>query len=254
MTQDRMTYQEWLASRPFPLAGRETGGGDGGAGDGGGAGDAGGDAGGDLGAGAGDAGGEHGDPVGTGAPAGDGGDDDDFVRLPKSEAEAMRKENAAFKRKMAEAEKAARRERETLAADQGRWEELAQEREQEVLEALDAKEAAEYELDRYRREVRTVGLATRLGFRDPRDAILHLSDDDTADEGTCERALRKLAKDKQYLVDPRRASGVASGGSGGAGALTMEQIKNMTPDEINSRWTEVQRAMAMSGGSVHNNG
>lgn len=158
----------------------------------------------------------------------------------------------------AQAKKDAAEARRSKAQQTGNWEQVAKERESELKDAVeraDSAEAravtAEQNLDNFQREVRVTRIAGRFGFHDPRDALAQLSDEDTGDDKTCERALRKLAQDKPYLVDPRRARGRAmgSGASGGQVLLTRDQMSSMTPDEINEKWELVQAsAIALGNG------
>ena len=71
----------------------------------------------------------------------------------------------------------------------------------------------------------------------------------TGDDKSCERALRKLGEEKPYLLDMKRARGRSmNGGVGGGVGLTMEQIKSMSPDEINANWEAVQATLSRGGG------
>jgi hypothetical protein len=171
--------------------------------------------------------------------------DNEFVRMSRKEAEALRREVAETRRAKSKAEREARAERERQQAEQGRWEELASDRMREVEEANARAEAAEYNLDRFQRELRVNSIATRLGFKDPADAIRFLDDDDTGDDAIAERALKKLAEQKEYLVERRRGSGGPT--NGGSKGLTMADIKSMSQDEINDNWEAVQAAMASQG-------
>jgi hypothetical protein len=124
------------------------------------------------------------------------------------------------------------------------WEELdpAERRRRMALGWLAARaEAAEYQLEQFQRTQRISSIANRLGFKDSEDAVRFLDDDDSDDDVTAERALKRLAREKPYLVDTRRSTGAPVGGEGST--LSMEEIKRMTPDEVNARWEEVQQAM-----------
>lgn len=126
-------------------------------------------------------------------------------------AEMRRKASEAEKRAAAAERKLAAQER-SKAEEEGRWKELAEaaERERDDLKAS---------LERQEREQIAVSAAARLRFRDPADAQRFLSAEDLADEASADRALKKLAKDKPYLIEPaRERTGAAVGGS------TSEQI------------------------------
>ncbi len=59
-----------------------------------------------------------------------------------------------------------------------------------------------------------------------------------------EAALAKLVKDYPFLVTNVPASGDRTNPErGGRNMLTLDDVKKMTPDEINSRWEEVSAVM-----------
>lgn len=181
-----------------------------------------------------------------------GGDNDaDLEQLRRDIADAerarIRAEQAARK-----AKQEARQERQRKAQESGDLEALRREHDAEIADLNEqlesAREAAavhEFTLDQERRVNRVQRLASQLNFRDPSDAIALLDDDDTGDDKSAERALRRLAQKKPYLVD-RKKGGLPMGGAGGP-RLTMQDVKRMSSDEINDRWTEVQEVMARSG-------
>lgn len=251
-----LTYEEWLARFYRPIAGAEEG-------DGSGSGD--GDDGDKDGSGAGGSDDGDGDGDGSGDGDGDGDgdggnndDDDDSPGAQLAKAERMRadaeRERDAAKTEARKARQEARQAREKAAQESGNWESVAKERAAEVEDlkervtsAEERATAAEHSLDKFQRDVRVTRLASKFGYKDPRDASLHLNEDQTGDDKSCERALRELAKEKPYLVDERRASGGAINGSRG-GSLTHEQLKNMTPEEINARWDQEVSVSLAAGG------
>jgi hypothetical protein len=173
-------------------------------------------------------------------------DDDQYVRVPRSQLD----EHNRLKREAAEAQKAARaaqreakRQREREQRESGQYDELLAEKDEEVLAAAARAEAAEWQLEQFQRTNRITGAATRLGFKDPGDAVRFLDDDDTEDEVSTERALKRLAREKPYLIDNQRRSGAPVNGESGIG-LSLDDIKKMSQEEINSRWEEVQQALA----------
>lgn len=172
----------------------------------------------------------------------------------RDERDATRKELAAAQAAIQKLRAEARKAREEAAKKGGNWEQVAKEREAELADANDRAQnaetraiTAEDKLDSFQREVRVSRIATRLGFRDPGDAIKLLSSDVTGEDKVAERALRKLVEDKPYLVDQRRATGRAMGDGSRNGGLTWEQVKNMSQDEINARWEEVQPVLQSRG-------
>lgn len=180
----------------------------------------------------------------------DGGDDDDddsqtatismadFNRLKRKAAEADKARRAA--------EKEARQQQEREKRESGQWQELIDERDERIRETESERDEARYALAEYQREVRVSRAATRLGFRDPADAVRFLPKDETDDDPSTERSLKRLAKEKPYLVEQRRSTGVAVNGESGTG-LSLEEIRKMSPEQVNERWDEVQRSMAAGG-------
>jgi chromosome segregation ATPase len=170
-------------------------------------------------------------------------DDSSDVDRLKSELEKNKQELAAARVAARKAKAEAREARQKAASETGNWEQVAKEHEatiadlrEELAEATGGKQTSDYELDQFKREVRVTRLASRLGFRDPADAIAMLKDDQTGDDKTAERALRQLGEDKPYLRDPRKASGIPGNGTRSGSGLSMEQLKSMSPEEINAAW------------------
>jgi hypothetical protein len=253
------SFAEWLSLHPRALQGREDGEDDGsstavvdddsaveddlGTGDDGGSGD-------DSGTGESNADDGNGDGSGT---ADDEGDVDDVDRV-REERDAARRELAAAQAAVQRAKAEARKAREDAAKKGGNWEQVAKDRLsdlEENAEKLQSAETravtAEQNLDDFRREVRVTRVASKLSFRDPEDAIKLVSPESVGDDKATERTLRKLVEDKPYLVDQRRATGRSMGNGNNGGGITMAQIKNMTQDEINTNWEQVQKVMAASG-------
>lgn len=173
-------------------------------------------------------------------------EDDGHVRVPKS----MLDEHNRLKREQAEAAKAARaaqreakkaRDRERKEA--GQYDEILAEKEEEVAAAAARAEAAEYQLEQTLRRQRIAAAANRVGFKDVEDAIRFLDEDDTEDDVQTERALKRLAREKPYLIDARRASGAPVNGERST-SLSYEDIKGMSQEQINARWDEVQAALS----------
>lgn len=183
-------------------------------------------------------------------------DEDELGRV-RGERDKLRSQLASAEAAAQKAKKEARKAREDAAKKGGNWEQVAKEREAELQEANErATESekrailAEENLDKFQREVRITRLATKLSYRDPEDAISQLAKtpEVTGDDKACERALRKLADSKPYLVDQRRARGRAMGDGNGEAGLTHDQLKDMTPEEINARWDSGQVPSALVRG------
>lgn len=176
-------------------------------------------------------------------------DDDDFVRLPKKEADALRKEVAERRRKEAKAEADAKAAEEKRKAEEGKWEEIANDAKRERDEAKENEQKAQQELVDFKAQVTVGKVAQRLNFHDPTDAHKFLSKEEReGDEKSVESALKRVAREKKYLVAERRPGGGGHGGgdNGGTG-LTMEIIKNMSRDEHIARKPEIDKFLASQG-------
>lgn len=175
-------------------------------------------------------------------------EDDNRVTIDRGEHERLKRVAADADKARKKAEKAARDTREKDAREAGNWQALLDERDERIREVEAERDETRYQLDSYKREIRVSAAAVRLGYKDPQDAAHFLSEDETEDDVSTERALKRLSRNKPYLVEERRASGTAiGGGQGSDGGLSMDDIKKMKPEEINARWSEVQAAMAAGG-------
>lgn len=183
-------------------------------GDGGGSGDGGGDGGGG-GDGSGDGGDGDGDGDGSGDGSGDGDGDgdsgDDGESAGKSELDKARAAAAAADKARREAERKLSEREEQEAKDKGEWEKLAGERERERDEARE-------ELAASKRTALIERVAARLNFRDPADVEHHLSDDDVENEQKAEKSLKRLGKEKPYLLKPTGREQNPDAGTGDNGA------------------------------------
>jgi hypothetical protein len=185
---------------------------------------------------------EH-DASGGGDDGDDDIDDDTTVRVDKNEYNRLKREQAEAAKARRKAERDAKKARERERKEAGQYDEILAEKDEEVSAAAARAEAAEYQLEQFQRRHRITAAATRLGFKDPEDAIRFLDEDDTDDDVMTERALKRLAREKRYLIDERRSSGAPVNGERGV-SLSHEDIKKMSQDEINNRWEEVQAALA----------
>lgn len=161
--------------------------GDGGAGGGG---EGGGQGGGGEG-GAGGSGGSGGN--GGGGEGGSGDGDDKYVPPTREEWENQQRKAREFEanaKKLAD-EKAERERKEAEA--KGEHEKIAQQEKERA-------DAAEAKATRMEQERRVEKVATRLRFRNPDDVMHHLSDEDLGDDSKVEKALKKLAEARKYLL------------------------------------------------------
>lgn len=118
---------------------------------------------------------------------------------------------------------------------------------QQITELSDKMTAAEARATANLIKSSVVAAAARLDFNDPADAyrLLDLQALEVTDDGVVkglEQALQKLLADKPYL---RKQAGTKTSATNPAGAstLTLEQIKRMSPAEINARWDDVQKVI-----------
>lgn len=187
----------------------------------------------------------EGDRGGRGRGNGRDNNDDDLMELKRSEYERLKRIAREKDRDEKNREKREAKEREKRQREAGQYEDLLKEKDEKIVSTEAERDEARYQLDAFKRQVRVSEAAKRLGFKDPEDAFRYLSDEDTEDDATTERALKALSKRKAYLVNERKSTGAPVNGDGVT--LTMEQIQRMSPEEINSRWDEVQKAMASAG-------
>jgi hypothetical protein len=122
---------------------------------------------------------------------------------------------------------------------------------QERLQA-EAARAAEYQLQ-YEVALR----AGRLGIQDPQDAVRlldwdALEFDERGEVANMDDVLNKLIKSKPYLCGTVQAvtpvvTGNPSAERAPGAELTIEQIRQMRPEEINARWAEIEPILAAQG-------
>ncbi len=159
-----------------------------------------------------------------------------------------------------EAERTARREADAkFSALQQEFDTLkaAGQTDQEKAIALARKEASEEVLTRVQSQVRMARVEAALVGAGVEPTLLDLAaradeftklkvTDDGSVTGLAD-AVKALKEARPALFKAPVAPGTADGGARGSGTgLTMEQIKGMTPDQINDRWEEVAAAMAAS--------
>lgn len=150
---------------------------------------------------------------------------EETVTLTKAEHEAqvnelnrLKRERADTAKKAKEAEKAAKAAAERQKKEDGDWKSLAEQHESDLAAALkDAQEAREA-LATYERNKVVTEAASALDFRDPHDAHKFLTVEDQADPKLVEAALKRLKKDKPYLIAEPRRTGVDRGADNGSGS------------------------------------
>lgn len=160
---------------------------------------------------------------------------------PKPDAAAF----ARLRREKQEAESRAKAAQDRLAAEetrkaeeQGEWEKLAKQYEAE-------RDQAREDLASLEQRVNVERIAGRLKVKHPADAIALLPGEvDHTDDQAVEQALQALIDDGRVPVDSTRPGSTGRPAGNGGGALTVEQIKEMSPDEVNRRWDEIQPVLA----------
>jgi len=124
-------------------------------------------------------------------------DENEFNRLKRIAAE----KDAADKKRKREEDEAAGKHNEVVSG-------LESERDTEKSE----RERVEGEKADLERSITVRDVANRLKFNDPADALLHLPADTTNDEKAIEKALKKVADEKKYLVGGQGSRTAAPGG------------------------------------------
>jgi hypothetical protein len=136
-------------------------------------------------------------------------------------------------------------------------------RQVEFDEAVQAREAAEARAAEMQLQYEVAARASTLGIRDPRDAVRLMDWDalefnDRGEVSNMDNVLTALLTEKPYLRGTVQAITPPPGGEvtppGGnpsrerqsGSALTMDDIKQMSPAEINANWDEVQKVLAAS--------
>lgn len=206
------------------------------------------DGGGDDGSGAGGATGPAGSTGAAGATgAADDDDEVEYVRIPKAEYDENLKKARQQSARAKAAEKSAKEQREKEAAEQGRYQELAEGYKTERDEALKDRDAATADYTNLTRRIEVEKIAKRLDFIDTEDAWIHIQRADLPDTAwgnpaDIERGLKKILREKSHLQGKSRPTGASR--KGGGATLTHEEISRMSETEINTRWDEVQAALA----------
>lgn len=150
----------------------------------------------------------------------------------------MRREKEAAEREKRELQAEIERRDREQAEQAGEWEKLAKQYETE-------RDQARKDLADLKAQIKVEGIAKRLKFRNTDEAIALLpTDTDRADEAAVSAALEALAENRPHLLDNGAPgpTGLPAGGS--PTGLTLEQIKEMSPAEVNRRWDEVQPVLA----------
>jgi len=182
------------------------------------------------------------------------GDSDDFIRMPRSEMQRLRRELREAKKNEVTRATEERSRREKELAEQEKWKDLAASREDRINELEGELEALRMEGTKNERKANIVKVAKRLNFEYPDDAYMYLEVDDMEDEQSIESALKSVLRERPKLKSRRRGSGApipdGDENDGKGGGLTIEDVKKMSPQEINARWPEVQAVMRAQGAAA----
>lgn len=132
------------------------------------------------------------------------------------ELRTLRGELNRLRRELATARKAEKDRKRKEAHEAGDHDEIVRAAEEERDEAVRERDEVRQELVTSQREATVTKVAARLKFRDAADALQNLPADlpDDADAAAIERALKKVAKDKDYLID---GQGTRTGAPAGGG-------------------------------------
>jgi len=157
-----------------------------------------------------------------------------YVQELRSEAAKYRKRLRELERALKEKEEAEMSEQERL---QKRLAEL--EKERDALAARAREQAVRFEV---------ASVAQRLGIQSA-DVAWRLLDterlafDDDGKPTNVEALLRDLVQAYPFLVSGGAQASATNPARGQSSRLTLEDIKRMSPEEINSRWDEVQAVL-----------
>lgn len=136
-------------------------------------------------------------------------DDDDYVRVPKEQVD----EHNRLRRERAQAAREQRQAERRRAEEEGRFKDIASDAERERDEAIARADAAEFELEAFKRRQTVTSAASELGFHDPEMVFQIVPEDQTESADTLNRYLRKLAREKPFLVgDPPPGGRAMNGG------------------------------------------
>lgn len=143
----------------------------------------------------------------------------------KAELQRARREVAEQAKKQRKADAEARARDEKRREEQGQYKELAEERFKEI-EGLKAQISERDKRDAERAQrTKVTAIADKLNYRDPNLAFPILLDtlgpeeaaDTLEDDTLIEAALKRLSRDREYLVDKQRRSGAPIGRNGQTG-------------------------------------
>lgn len=176
------------------------------------------------------------------------------ITLPKAEADALR-------RRVAEGEKAQRKYEadrkkadEARQAEEGKWRELAEQRNQELAQAHERAGKLE-------RDQRISRIAQRMKFLDPTDVIGRISAEDGQDDTLTEAALARISEVSPHLIAKEQAAvpeigqvltpsattaadGAPKAPPGKAPLRSMADVDQLTQDEMVARMDEIDWVLA----------
>jgi len=191
--------------------------------------------------------GDEGDGEGSGADGEGGGSGE--PQIPEGKTLVDEDELNRLRRKVSDADKAekARKRKEAEEADDHGAVVKSVEDERDERDTRISELEAELENTRKGQTVTTV--ASRLKFNDPADALLHLPADTPNDEKAIEKALKKVAEEKKYLVGGQGSRTGAPGGGGDPAPPTDidAQITQAEKDGDVALSTRLKREKAFGG-------
>jgi hypothetical protein len=170
--------------------------------------------------------------------------DDDTVEMSRADYKALKASADASRKAEAAREAAEKKAKDQKKKDEGEYESLLAEKDEQISSLEAERDGVMHEFDTHKRHGVVREQARKFGFKDPEDAIANLTDEDMEDENSVIRGLRRVSGKKPYLVDTKRATGAPIGTGVNGSGLSMEVIKNMSRDEMDSRREEVQEYLA----------
>ena len=163
------------------------------------------------------------------------GQDDGKITVERNKWENLQQQVVRLKKEEQRREAERRKAQEKQLEEQGKWQQLAEQRERE---AEEAKQALRQETQR----ARVYEVASRYKFHNPQDvAALLGSNVDFEDDSQLEQAVINLKTERPYLVDnsSNRTGGALQAPAVGLSAeklaaMTPEEIKALPPDEVDA--------------------
>lgn len=188
----------------------------------------------------GDQGGEGDNPGDDGADDGGGDANDSTLQMTQEELDALIEKRIKRERKKFEKEKEREREKQKMTDE----EKAETDRKEAERQAEEKVEAANQRI--INSEAKAVALEAGIDPNKLKYALkladlegVEVDDDGEVDTKAIQASINSVLKDMPELKKGGSPKGGGDFGGGNGGTLTEEQVANMSPDEINRRWSEV---------------